>query len=341
MYYVVTGAAGFIGSRLVRALNARGITEIIAVDNLEKSEKFRNLAELEIADYVDKREFLDRLHADEFDDVIKVVFHQGACSDTMESDGRYMMENNYSYSRALLDWCQDEGIPFIYASSAAVYGASTVFREERACERPLNVYGYSKFLFDQYVRRCLKRRQSQIAGFRYFNVYGPNEAHKGRMASVAFHAFNRFMDEGNVSLFVGSAGYGDGEQRRDFVHVDDVVSANLWFFGRPGVSGIFNCGTGRAQSFNDVAVAVVNTVRAARSEAPMTREDMTRAGLIRYVPFPPALEGKYQSYTQADLSGLRAAGCDQDFMSVEQGVQAYVRHLLEQRGEAPEVARKA
>ena len=245
MLYVVTGAAGFIGSKLIEALNRAGITEIIAVDNLENAAKIGNLAGCEIEDYMDKRDFLERLVANQFDEEIEAVLHQGACSDTMETNGRYVMENNYRYSRVLLDWCQDEAVPLLYASSASVYGAGREFREERACERPLNAYAYSKFLFDQNVRRRLPARSAQIAGFRYFNVYGPNEAHKGRMASVAFHAFKQFVTEGKVRLFVGSDGYADGEQRRDFIHVEDVVNVNLYFLEHREVSGIFNCGTGR------------------------------------------------------------------------------------------------
>ncbi len=334
MYTVVTGAAGFIGSQIVAGLNARGVTEIIAVDNLENADKFRNLVAGEIADYLDKREFLERLHAGQFDEAIDAVLHQGACSDTMQTDGRYMMDNNYRYSRVLLDWCQDEGVPYLYASSAAVYGAGPVFREARECEAPLNVYGYSKFLFDQHVRRRLRARSAPVVGFRYFNVYGPNEAHKGRMASVAFHAFNQFRDTGKVKLFVGSDGYGDGEQRRDFIHVDDVVAVNMHFLGGKDASGIYNCGTGRAQTFNDVARAVVNGVRAARGEALLALEAMVAQGLVEYIPFPAQLVGKYQSYTEADLERLRGAGYAGEFMPVENGVAAYVERLLEGAGAA-------
>jgi len=328
MYYVVTGAAGFIGSRLVLALNRAGITSILAVDNLETADKFRNLAGCEIDDYLDKRDFLERIATNQFDDAVEAVLHQGACSDTMQSDGRYMMENNYRYSRMLLDWCQDEEVPFLYASSAAVYGAGRKFSEERAHEAPLNVYAYSKFLFDQVVRRRLPGRTSQIIGLRYFNVYGPNEAHKGRMASVALHAYQQLMADGRVRLFVGSDGFADGEQRRDFVHVDDVANVNLHFLEHPEVSGIYNCGTGRAQSFNDVATAVINTVREAQGEPGLPTTDLASHGLIQYIAFPPQLEGRYQSFTEADLGQLRAAGYPGDFLSVEQGVAAYVRELL-------------
>src|SRR5260221_7512124 len=310
MLHVVTGAAGFIGSRLIAALNQAGASGILAVDDLENGAKAQNLAGVDIEDYLDKREFLTQLETGRLDGAIEAILHQGACSDTMETDGRYMMENNYAYSKALFDWCQDEQVPLIYASSAAVYGPGKEFGETRENEDPLNVYAYSKFLFDQYVRKRMDEDGPQVAGLRYFNVYGPNEAHKGRMASVAFHAFNQFRTEGRVKLFVGSDGYGDGEQRRDFVHVDDAVAVNLWMLERRDVSGIFNCGTGRAQTFNDVAAAVINTVRGTRA----TPQELAEEKLIQYVPFPPQLVGKYQSYTQAELSRLRAAGLPGEFM---------------------------
>ena len=321
MYYVVTGAAGFIGSKIVEALNRAGETDIVAVDNLQQSDKVRNLARLEIADYLDQADFLERL--DSFDGALEAVLHQGACSDTMETDGRYMMENNYRYSKLLLDWCQESEVPLLYASSASVYGAGPQFREERGCERPLNVYGYSKFLFDQLVRRTLPGKTAQIAGFRYFNVYGPNEAHKGRMASVAFHAYQQLVSSGKVKLFVGSGGYANGEQRRDFVHVDDVVDVNLWFLDRRDVSGIFNCGTGRAQTFNELAAAAINSVQGTRHSV----KELVDKGLIEYIAFPQGLKESYQSFTEADLSRLRAAGYAGEFKTVEQGVAAYVAEL--------------
>jgi ADP-L-glycero-D-manno-heptose 6-epimerase len=320
-YYVVTGAAGFIGSRLVAALNARGIREIVAVDNLTHADKFSNLAGCEIADYVDKAKFLSRL--EDFSGAVEAVLHQGACSDTLETDGRFMMENNYDYSRALLDWCQDEEVPLIYASSASVYGAGPNYREERGCERPLNIYGYSKFLFDQLVRQRLEVQTAQIAGLRYFNVYGPHEAHKGRMASVALHAYEQLHREGRVKLFQGADGYRDGEQRRDFVYVDDAVAVNLWLLEHRDVSGVFNCGSGRAQTFNRLAVAVINAVNGTQ----MTLHDATAKGLIEYIAFPPQLVGKYQSFTEADLTRLRAAGYEAPFKTVEEGVAAYVKEL--------------
>ena len=326
MLHVVTGAAGFIGSRLVAALNREGITEILAVDNLENVDKVPNLVGCEIEDYLDKREFISRLEAGQFDGSVEAVLHQGACSDTLAADGRYVMENNYRYSRALLGWCQEEEVPLVYASSAAVYGAGAAgFREERACEAPLNVYGYSKFLFDQHVRSTLPARAAQIVGLRYFNVYGPNEAHKGRMASVAWHAWHQLAAEGRVKLFVGSGGFGDGEQRRDFIHVDDVVRVNLHFLEHRERSGIFNCGTGRAQSFNELAAAVINAARGTRALA----AELAAQKLIEYVPFPPQLAARYQSFTEADLTQLRAAGYDGEFMDVAQGVAAYVQERLQ------------
>ena len=329
MYYVVTGAAGFIGSNLVKALNRRGACDIIAVDNLAHGEKFVNLADCSIADYVDQKDFLASFAAGTYNGRVAAVFHEGACSDTTETDGRYMMENNYRYSCTLLERCALEKVPLLYASSAAVYGAGTSFREHPDCEHPLNVYGYSKFLFDQWVRRRARELPAQVVGLRYFNVYGEREQHKGRMASVAYHFFNQYRADGHVRLFEGSGGYADGEQRRDFVSVEDVISVNLHFLDHPDKSGIFNCGTGMAQSFNDVAIAVVNASRGARHERALTLAEMRDQGVIRYVPFPQELKGKYQSYTQADLSALRAAGYGEPFLPVEQGVARYCAALLQ------------
>ncbi len=328
MYYVVTGAAGFIGANLVKALNERGESNIIAVDNLKYADKFKNLADCDIADYLDKEDFFGKLEEGFFDGLLTAVLHQGACSDTMESDGRYMMKNNYRYSLELLNYCQNEEVPLLYASSASVYGAGKVFRESREFEAPLNVYGYSKFLFDQVVRRRWNRRTAQIVGLRYFNVYGAREAHKGRMASVAYHFFNQYRAEGHVKLFEGCDGYADGGQLRDFISVEDVVKVNMHFLSHPGKSGIFNLGTGKAQSFNDVAVATVNTLRTAQGEGTLTLEEMRRQQLIRYIPFPEQLKGKYQSYTQADVEALRTTGYDEPFLNVEQGVARYVNYLL-------------
>ncbi|MCS4532795.1 ADP-glyceromanno-heptose 6-epimerase [Neisseria montereyensis] len=335
MTIIVTGAAGFIGSNIVKALNERGITDIVAVDNLTRGEKFKNLAECEIAHYLDKHEFIRQVreHVLPFDE-IEAVFHDGACSDTMEHNGLYMMENNYQYSLDLLDWCQDERIPFLYASSAAVYGKGEIFREERELEKPLNVYGYSKFLFDQVVRRRMAAGlTAQVAGFRYFNVYGPHEQHKDRMASVAFHHFNQYRTQGYVNLFGENDGYGKGEQMRDFVSVEDVVKVNLFFLDNPDKSGIFNLGTGRSQPFNDLAAATVNACRVAEGEAAMSLQELVKEELIRYIPFPDALKGKYQSFTQADISRLREAGYQDAFFDVDEGVSRYVHWLLQNHDE--------
>jgi len=328
VYIVVTGAAGFIGANLVRALNARGETRIVAVDNLARADKFANLVDCEIADYVDKEEFLERLADGEFDDDIAAVLHQGACSDTMEADGRYMMRNNYRYSVSLLDWCQDNDVPFLYASSGAVYGAGSEFREERACEAPLNIYGYSKFLFDQYVRGMLRDRTAQVAGFRYFNVYGPRERHKERMASVVWHFYRQYASEGRVRLFEGSGGYAAGEQRRDFVSVDDVVKVNLDFLDHPERSGIFNVGTGKAATYNAVAAATINACRAAAGMPRQSVAELVAAGTITYIPFPPALAGKYQSFTEADLTRLRGVGYNAPMQGIDEGVARYVERLI-------------
>ena len=334
---VVTGAAGFIGSNIVRGLNARGIDDVIAVDDLRQGDKFLNLVDLRITDYVDQNDFYTR-YAEGHYGQVEAVFHEGACSDTMELDGRYMMANNYTLSCNLFQACQQQGTRLLYASSAATYGGSDTFREEPAFERPLNVYGYSKLLFDQRMRRecgehfehAISGRMAQVAGFRYFNVYGPREQHKGRMASVAFHQFNQFRAEGKVKLFDEYGGYAAGQQMRDFVFIDDVVAVNLWFFDHPKHCGIFNLGSGRAQPFNDVAVTVVNTLRELQGEAQLTHEEIVARGLIEYIAFPDALRGKYQCYTQADLGTLRAIGCNHAFADVQTGVARYVRSLASQ-----------
>ncbi|MGR9101122.1 MAG: ADP-glyceromanno-heptose 6-epimerase [Gammaproteobacteria bacterium] len=310
---IVTGGAGFIGSNLVLGLNERGYEDILVVDNLLNGRKYRNLLDCRISDYLDKDDFLDRILQEDFEaGNIEAVFHQGACSTTTEWDGRYMMENNYEYSKELLHYCRKHEIPFIYASSAAVYGNVKTFREQPIYESPLNVYGYSKYQFDQYLRRLLPELRSQVVGLRYFNVYGPREAHKGGMASVAFHLNNQILETGKVRLFQGSDGYGDGEQRRDFIYVGDVVDVNLWFLDHPDVSGIFNLGTGRSQTFNDVADAVLA---------------YHGKGILEYIPFPEHLKGCYQSFTEANLETLRSAGCNHACKTVEEGVALYMEWL--------------
>jgi len=311
--YIVTGGAGFIGSNLVKGLNDAGHTDILVVDNLSNGVKFRNISDCEILDYMDNDDFLSCIvEGDEFPLEVTAVLHQGACSSTTEWDGRYIMQNNYEYSKMLLHYCLDRGIPYLYASSASVYGDGSVFSEERPHEKPINMYAYSKFLFDQYVRRILPQAESQVAGFRYFNVYGPREGHKGSMASVAFHLNNQMNDGKNPRLFEGTDGYDNGEQRRDFIYVGDVVDVNLWFLERPEKSGIFNLGTGHSQPFNDVANAVI---------AHHGR------GKIEYIPFPDHLRGFYQSFTEADMTRLRNIGYDASFKTVEQGVAEYMQWL--------------
>ncbi|MPW37526.1 ADP-glyceromanno-heptose 6-epimerase [Vibrio sp. B1Z05] len=306
---IVTGGAGMIGSNIVKALNDRGINDILVVDNLKNGKKFVNLVDLDITDYMDRDDFLTQIMAGDDFGPIDAVFHEGACSATTEWDGKYMMLNNYEYSKELLHYCLERQIPFLYASSAATYGETDTFIEEKQYEGALNVYGYSKQQFDNYVRRLVADAKahnetlSQITGFRYFNVYGPREQHKGSMASVAFHLNNQLNAGENPKLFAGSEHF-----KRDFVYVGDVAAVNLWFLENE-VSGIFNLGTGHAESFDEVAKAVIKH---------------HQKGQIETIPFPEHLKGAYQEYTQADLTKLRATGCNHTFKSVAQGVAEYL-----------------
>lgn len=309
---IVTGGAGFIGSNIVRGLNARGITDILVVDDLTEGRKCLNLSDAHIRDYIDKDDFLQRVQSSLSFGPVEAVFHQGACSATTEWDGKFVMRVNYDYTKALLGWSTAHRVPFYYASSASVYGAGTVFKEERGNEQPLNAYAFSKFLFDEHLRTLLSGIQSPVVGLRYFNVYGPREQHKGSMASVAFHMRQQLKIGDTVCLFEGSDGYGPGCQMRDFIYVDDVVAVNLWLLDHPQVSGIFNCGTGRAQSFNEVAQAVIA---------------YHQRGKVDYIAFPENLKYAYQSYTQADMRALRMAGYDSPFLCVEQGVKRYMAWL--------------
>jgi len=306
---VVTGGAGFIGSNIVKGLNEAGEEDILVVDNLSNAEKHLNLNSLSIADYIDKDEFLQKLN--KFKNV-SAIFHQGACSSTTEQDGKYMMSNNYEYSKNLLNYSLENSIDFLYASSASVYGNGDAgFVEKREAEYPLNVYGFSKFAFDNYVRRVLPQVKSQVLGLRYFNVYGPQENHKGRMASVAFHLFHQLQETGKMKLFEGS-----GHFRRDFIHVADTVKINLHFY-ESKTSGIFNAGTGKARSFADIA---------------STLQSLHGSGEIESIPFPEDLRGKYQEFTEAGLEKLRAAGYSKEFMSLEEGVQQYYEQLSATNG---------
>ncbi|HGF7364939.1 TPA: ADP-glyceromanno-heptose 6-epimerase [Vibrio cholerae] len=306
---IVTGGAGMIGSNIIKALNERGINDILVVDHLKNGRKFKNLVDLQIADYMDRDDFLAQIMAGDDFGPIDAIFHEGACSATTEWDGKYVMLNNYEYSKELLHYCLDREIPFLYASSAATYGETDTFIEEPQYEGALNVYGYSKQQFDNYVRRLwLDAKQhgetlSQITGFRYFNVYGPREQHKGSMASVAFHLNNQMNAGENPKLFAGSEHF-----KRDFVYVGDVAAVNLWFLDH-GESGIFNCGTGKAESFNEVAKAVIA---------------FHGRGEVETIPFPEHLKGAYQEFTEADLTKLRAAGCDVQFKTVAEGVAEYM-----------------
>ena len=314
--YIITGGAGFIGSNMVKALNERGISNIMVVDDMKDGTKFLNLADCDIVDYVDRLDFIQRVEAGQSFGKVSGIVHEGACTSTTEWDGEFVMKNNFEYSKSLLHWAQANSAPFVYASSASVYGMGLTFSESREHERPLNMYAFSKFQFDQYLRHHWDSLGSQVVGLRYFNVYGPREQHKGTMASVAYHYHNQMQDGGRLRLFEGTDGYANGEQARDFVYVGDTVKVKLWLLDNPGVSGIFNVGTGRAQSFNDVARAVMA---------------YHGRGEIEYIPLPELLKGCYQSYTQADISALRAVGYEEPFLSVEQGVPEYLR-WLERKG---------
>ncbi len=304
---IVTGGAGFIGSNQVKRLNEMGREDIIVVDDLSDGTKFKNIADCTIMDYFDKDEFTKKL--DQLSGRIDIIFHQGACSTTTEWDGKFMMENNFTYTKNIFEYCVGKLIPFVYASSAAVYGGNETFKETPENEAPLNVYGYSKLLFDQYVRQNEHKINSQVVGLRYFNVYGPREQHKGSMASVAWHLNNQIKETGKIKLFEGCDGYADGEQQRDFVYVGDVVDVNQWLMENSNVSGIFNLGSGRAQTFNDVANAVLA---------------WHGKGELEYIPFPEHLVGRYQSFTQADISDLRSVGYASEFKTVEEGTKAYL-----------------
>lgn len=303
---IVTGGAGMIGSNIVKALNNKGCRDILVVDNLKDGTKIANLVDLDIADYVDKENFITSIVSKKNLGSIEAIFHQGACASTTEWDGKYMMHNNYQYSKDILNYCIDRKIPFLYASSGSVYGSSKTFIEKRQYEEPLNVYSYSKFLFDQYVRKILPSAKSPICGFRYFNVYGPREGHKGAMSSIVLNLNNQIKYSENIKIFAGSEDF-----KRDFIHVEDVAAVNIWFYEH-SKSGIFNCGTGKAESFQLVADVVIN---------------FHKKGRVKAITFPKNLKGRYQEYTQADLTNFRSSGYDAPFKTVLQGVKEYLTWL--------------
>ncbi len=297
---VVTGGVGFIGSNLIHELNRIGETEIVCVDNLANSAKFLNLQGAQFSDYIDKHEFRRAVNSGALSAKrIRAILHQGACSNTLEDNGAYMMDNNFAYSKELLHFAAQHHIPFVYASTSAVYGLSRNFAPEPENERPLNVYGFSKLVFDNYVRRLLPTIESTVVGLRYFNTYGPRELHKGRMSSVMHHFTRQIKESGAIRMFQGSGGYGDGEQRRDFVYVRDLCRMNIFFAGlgdeayrstlgdvQDIYQGIFNAGTGASRSFNAVAKALQKVHGPAK---------------IEYIPFPNDLNGRYQHFTEADI----------------------------------------
>ncbi|WP_295241218.1 ADP-glyceromanno-heptose 6-epimerase [Veillonella sp.] len=316
---IVTGGAGFIGSNIVKQLNERGCNDILIVDDLTDGSKIRNLQMLDYYDYVDCIDFDDAVATNTFDvGPIEVVFHEGACADTMNYDGRYMMHNNFEGTKNLFHYCQERRVPFIYASSASTYGhGKKGFTEKPECEEALNPYAYSKLFFDRYVRRFEKDLQSQVVGLRYFNVFGPNENHKGNMASLVRQMFYKLRETGEITLFEGTDGYENGGQLRDFIYVKDVVNVNFFFWEHPEISGIFNCGTGEAKSFNRFMQAVI---------------DYNGSGNLRYIPFPEVLKGKYQSFTEADTTKLMAAGYDKGFTKLEDAVAEYCELLDHNEG---------
>ena len=317
--FIVTGGAGFIGSNLVKALNRRGCTDLVVVDHLTDDLKRKNLAELHFREYLDKSEFRTRLRSRSVEPV-DCVFHLGACSSTTETNEAYLHDNNYLYSRELCEWSYANGARFVYASSAATYGDGShgySDDEQRINDlQPLNLYGKSKQAFDVWALTTGALRQ--VAGLKYFNVYGPGEDHKGEMRSLVNKAYDQVMRDGEITLFRShKPEYRDGEQTRDFIYVDDAVKQTLFFFDHPNVSGLYNCGTGVARSWLDLASALF---------AAMGREPR-----IRFVDIPESIRERYQYHTQSDLSKLRSAGYSESFLSVEEGVRRYVVDYLQVR----------
>lgn len=310
---IVTGGAGLVGSNIIENLNSRGISDILVVDNMKNGRKMVNLSDLNFVDYIDKDDFLVKVREKQYFGKIDAVFHEGACSATTEWDGKFIMRNNFEYSKELLHWAQENKAQFLYASSASVYGMGRKgFSEARECEDPINMYAFSKFQFDQYVRSLQGKLSYQVVGLRYFNVYGPRESHKGAMSSTPFHFNTQINKDGIARLFSGIDGITNGNQQRDFVFVEDCAAVNLWFFDNPDISGIFNLGTGTTRTFNDIARTVIA---------------WHGRGEIEYIPFPEHLKGSYQSFTQANISKLRDAGYDHPFHTLEEGIFKYMKWL--------------
>ena len=316
---VVTGGAGFIGSAFVWKLNRQGIEDIVIVDRLGASDKWKNLVNLRYIEYIHKDDFLQMIYADQVPFTTRAVIHMGACSSTTERDADYLWRNNYLYSCRLADWCVRNGIRFIYASSAATYGdGSRGFSDDDTVIptlKPINMYGYSKQVFDLWVRK--RGLDKNVAGLKFFNVFGPNEYHKGDMRSVVHKAFGQIRESGKVRLFKSNRpAYPDGGQLRDFVYIKDCVEVLWWLLENPDVGGIFNVGTGRARTWNDLMRA--------------TFAAMNLPERIEYIDMPPGLEEQYQYFTEAKMDKLQATGCPVVFRSLEDAVRDYVTgHLLE------------
>jgi len=318
---IVTGGAGFIGSALIAALNKRQITDILVVDELGTDRKWKNLRNLSFTDYVEKDDFLEMVIEDKLDNSVESVFHLGACSDTTETNASYLIKNNYEYSKLLAQWATNADIRFIYASSAATYGdgSASFSDDQEKIEnlRPLNMYGYSKHLFDLWARRTglLKK----LVGLKYFNVFGPNEYHKADMRSFVIKAFEQINASGKVRLFKSyKSEYADGEQLRDFIYVKDAVDMTLFFYDKPQLSGLFNIGAGKARTWNDLVKAVF---------AAMGREPN-----IEYIEMPESIRNQYQYFTEADITNFRKAGYDKEITTLEDAIKDYVQSYLQKDG---------
>ena len=323
MKILVTGGFGFIGTNLIKKLNEIGFSDITCIDSLNNPLKLINASEIKISDFIDKKEFFSILkntssHAFDYD----YIFHQGACSDTTCEDGNYIMQNNFTFSKLLADICLENYIPMVYASSASVYGEAKYFIESKN-EKALNYYAYSKLLFDEYIRnKNINSLKSQIVGLRYFNVYGPYEEHKNRMASVILHFYNQMKKNKKINIFEGSHGLENGEHKRDFIHVDNVVDMNLWFFKNNKISGIFNCGTSEANSYNKIADIIINYFKQNKNNFNLTVDDYKN-----YIKFPADLKDKYQPFTESSNENIKSLGYDNKFYSIEEGVNKYLKYL--------------